>query len=334
VRVAAGLGSVVIAVVLLGLALPAITDVSWSTIGSQLSGLSTTTLLGLALLWFAGLWVYTFVLTSSLPGLRHPQAFVLNCAGSAISNVVPFGGAAGVAVTFAMAGSWGFPRRAIAVSTTVTGAWNILSRLALPVLGLAVLTLSGQVPDRRIAVAAGLACLLLFALLTLGIALLTVDRATVTRLLGGRRPWQGRPWLRKAGELLRDVRRDTIHVIRRGWIPLTIGMVGYLLMQYLLFRACLMATSADVGLDATIASFALSRILATTAVTPGGIGVTESGTAALLIALGAPGAPVAAALIIFGFFTHAIEIPVGGLAWATWAAARRWRVKEPDSEPE
>jgi hypothetical protein len=56
--------------------------------------------------------------------------------------------------------------------------------------------------------------------------------------------------------------------------------------------------------------------------------VTESGTAALLVALGAPGAPAAAAMLLFGFFTHAVEIPTGGVAWLTWLTVRRWRVKE------
>ena len=127
-----------------------------------------------------GLWTYTFVLTSSLPGLRHAQAFVLNCAGSAVSNVVPFGGAAGVAATFAMAGSWGHPRRAIAVSTVVSGAWNLLFRLALPALGLAMLIASGHLPDRRLTIAATVATVLFVCSSALGVAVLTLD---------GKNPW-------------------------------------------------------------------------------------------------------------------------------------------------
>ena len=52
---------------------------------------------------------YSGVLTTSLPGLTHPQALVLNFAGSAVSNVVPFGGAAGVAATYTITMSWGLP---------------------------------------------------------------------------------------------------------------------------------------------------------------------------------------------------------------------------------
>jgi uncharacterized membrane protein YbhN (UPF0104 family) len=359
VRIIAGVGSVGVAASLLVLALPAIADVSWSAIGDDLSSLSMLTLLALGALWLAGLWVYTFVLTSSLPGLRHAQAFVLNCAGSAVSNLVPFGGAVGVAVTFAMAGSWGHSRRAIAVSATVSGAWNILARLALPAIGLGALAVSGHVPDRGLTVAAVLTTVLLLALLALGVAALTLNGRTpwvarlVNRLLpapspvpslsapsssvsqssGGSLAARGSGWRLRLGHVLRELRRGTVDVIRRGWLSLTVGMIGYMAMQYLLFHACLAATSADVGIGVTVAAFALSRILATSSVTPGGIGVTESGTAALLIALGAPGAPVAAALVLFGFFSHVVEIPVGGLAWATWATARRWRVKAPADAP-
>src|SRR5437762_13902482 len=131
VRVVASVASPLVAGLLLAVALPRITGADWAAIGARVGALSTPTLLWLTILWFAGLWSYTYVLTSSLPGLTHMQALVLNCSGSAVSNLLPFGGAAGVAVTFAMAGSWGHRRPAIAVSTLVSGAWNVFSRLAL-----------------------------------------------------------------------------------------------------------------------------------------------------------------------------------------------------------
>jgi uncharacterized membrane protein YbhN (UPF0104 family) len=329
------------AVALLVLALPAITGVGWSDIGATLRTLSTTTLLWLGVLWLAGLWTYTFVLTSSLPGLRHTQALILNFAGSAVSNVLPFGGAAGAAVTFVMAGSWGHSRRAVAVATVVSGAWNLLSRLALPALGLIVLIMSGHLPDYRLTIAVALATGLLIAILALITATLTLDGPNrwVTRTaqrIAAVIPARASGLVR-AGVAVSQLRETTKDVIRHGWLRLTIGMVGYLGMQYVLFSACLTATEANVSTGAMVASFALSRLLTTTAVTPGGMGVTESGTAALLLALGATPAPTAAALLLFGFFTHAVEIPVGGLAWVTWAKTKRWRVNrftEPGSASE
>lgn len=329
-QVVAAIASVVTAVALLGLALPAITGVGWTDIGAALGTLNAATLMWLGVLWLAGLWTYTLVLTSSLPGLRHTQALVLNFAGSAVSNVLPFGGAAGAAVTFVMAGSWGHPRRAVAVATVVSGAWNVLSRLALPALGLIVLITSGHLPDRRLTIAVALATGLLVTVLALFLATLTLDGpnqwvARTAQRIAAVMPARA-SGLSQAGAAVSRLRRTTKDVIRQGWIRLTVGMVGYLGLQYVLFWACLTATSAHAGTGAMIASFALSRLLTTAAVTPGGIGVTESGTAALLVALGAAPAPTAAALLLFGFFTHAVEIPVGGLAWVAWAVTKRWRV--------
>ena len=44
---------------------------------------------------------------ASLPGLRHAQALNLNLTGSLVSNLLPFGGAAGVANTYGLTFSWG-----------------------------------------------------------------------------------------------------------------------------------------------------------------------------------------------------------------------------------
>lgn len=335
-RIVAAVGSLAAAVALLALALPAIVSAGWSAIAAQLAALPIWTPLGLAALWFVGLWTYTFVLTGSLPGLRHTQALVLNCAGSGISNLVPFGGAVGVAVTFAMAGSWGHPRRAIAVSTVVSGAWNVLSRLALPAVGLAVLIASGRLPDRRLTIAAAVTTLVLVCLVAIGVAIMVGDGtgrwgARLAGRLDAAPETRARVWLKRIGNALSQLREGSVEVVRAGWRQLTLGMFGYLGMQYLLFWACLAATSTHVSVAVSVAAFALSRLLATVPVTPGGVGVTESGTAALLVAMGAAGAPAAAALLLFGIFTHAAEIPTGGVAWLTWATVKRWRREPPQA---
>ncbi len=94
-------------------------------------------------MWLASLLAYTFVLTGSLPGLGHTQALTLNAAGSAVSNLLPFGGAAGVALTMAMTKGWGFPVGAIVASTLVSGVWNMMFRFLLPAAGILALLLSG-----------------------------------------------------------------------------------------------------------------------------------------------------------------------------------------------
>jgi uncharacterized membrane protein YbhN (UPF0104 family) len=311
-------------------ALPYIVGVRWGDVRRVLDGLNGGVLAGLGLLWLAGLGAYTFVLTASLPRLTHLRAFMLNAAGSAVSNVLPLGGAAGVAVTYGMCRSWGHRPSAIMVSTLVTGMWNILARLLLPALGIAALLLAHKVPDRRLAVTAGVAGAVLVAFAGLLLAALR-SAATAARTgdlllrLADLLPESLRPVVRRVASALPQVRRTTIDVLRGGWARLTLGMIGYLALQAALLVACLGAVGVGIGVPETAAVFALNRALTAAVVTPSGAGVTETGTAALLVHFGAPAAPAAAAAVLYMFFTYAVEIPLGGLAGGLWSLTTRRR---------
>jgi putative heme transporter len=302
-RLLASAASLGLAAWLLIALIPTIGGVGWTAIGDQLARVGPAALLGLTALWLTGLWTYTYVLTGSMPGLRHSQAFALNAAGSAISNVLPFGGAAGIAVTAAMASSWGHSARAITTSAIVTGVWNAGARVALP---LAALAVHGAAIDRDV--------LLITATATAAFAatLLALTRLRwLGRLLGGR-----------AARFLLRLRRETRTVIRTGWRTMTLGMAAYLTLQALLLWCCLAVTGVHLAPGPAVAAFAVSRLLTLAVVTPGGFGVSENGTIALLIALGTPAAPAVAGVLLFAGFTYLAEIPMGGLAWLTWSVRR------------
>ena len=59
------------------------------------------------------------------------------------------------------------------------------------------------------------------------------------------------------------------------------------------------------------------------AVTPGGLGLVEAGSVALLVAMGADPAQAAGGVLLFTIFTHIIEIPFGALAWVFWLLTRK-----------
>jgi uncharacterized membrane protein YbhN (UPF0104 family) len=313
-------------------AFPYIVGVDWTHVGHVLGGLDVGTLVWLSTLWLAGLWAYTYVLTASLPTLTHPRAFMLNAIGSAVSNLLPLGGAAGVAVTYGMCRGWGHRPYAIMVSTLVTAVWNVLARLLLPAVGIAALLLTGEVPDRRLAATAATACAGLLAVASLVVLALRFELAAkrlqdlllrlADRLPGGR---PGAAVRRVAGALVR-VRHATIDVLRTGWPRLTLGMGAYLALQAGLLMACLGAAGSGLGVAETVAAFALNRVLTMAVVTPSGAGISETGTAALLVHFGTPAAPAAAAVVLYMFFTYAAEIPLGGLAAGVWTLTRPARV--------
>ncbi|GAB2823305.1 hypothetical protein GCM10022221_21720 [Actinocorallia aurea] len=314
--------------------MPRLVGADWTAIAAGLTALGPGQAALLVVLWLAGLGLYTFVLTGSLPGLRHTQAFQLNAAGSAVSNLLPFGGAAGVAATFAMAGSWGFPAASVAVSTLVSGVWNVFGRLLLPAVGIAALLAIGEAPNRELAAAAASAgALLAGCAVLLGVALRYEGAARWVdarlRALAARAPRRMASLLRGLGASLLRVRAETLDVLRTGWRVLTFGMTGYLLLQGVLFYACLWAVGEPPRLAETVAAFALNRVLTSVVLTPGGTGVSETGTAAVLVHFGLDAAGAATAVLLYSFFTYVVEIPLGGLVWAWWLS-RRGR-KLPDS---
>ncbi|MFC6085057.1 lysylphosphatidylglycerol synthase domain-containing protein [Sphaerisporangium aureirubrum] len=302
--------------------------VSWESIGAQFAALSWPMVLLMTGLWFASLWAYTYVMTSALPGLGHLRALTLNAAGSAVSNLLPFGGAAGVALTFAMTKGWGFATRSVVVYTLVTGIWNTLFRFILPAIGIVGLLLAGRIPDSRVTTAAWGGAVSILVLVAVVAAALYWERAAdllgravdgLLRIL----PRKIRPADRFARDAIHRLRADTTDIVHHRWPGLSLGMTGFLALQCMIMAACLTATGSYPGPAETVAVFALSRVLTSAVITPSGAGIMESGTAALLIAFGQPPAAATAAAILFGFWTYTIEIPWGGLALGGWTLLRR-----------
>ncbi len=330
VRVALSVCSFALAVAVIGVGMPYVTGVSWPEVMALLSALPGWTVLGLVALWLAGLWAYTYVITASLPGLTNPQAFLLNTAGTAVSNLAPFGGAAGVALTYVLARRWSFPPRAVVASMLVSGIWNNLGRLALPAIGLVLLLGAGYSLDPGVTFAAGIASAALLGVVLLLVGVLVTERVayrigSVVEVAARALPVKWRPRPGRVAEGLVRVRRSTIEVVQRGWLRLTLGVIAYMTLQAILLGACLAAVGVNVGPVLTIAAFALSRVLTTIVITPGGFGISETGTAALLVALGVEPAAAAAGILLFGIFTFVLEIPLGGLTWAFWTIATRTR---------
>ncbi|MEO3813103.1 lysylphosphatidylglycerol synthase domain-containing protein [Sphaerisporangium sp. B11E5] len=340
VRAGASVGSLALAVLLV-VFLPEIVHgltgatVSWESIGAQFAALSWATVLLMAGLWLASLWAYTYVMTSALPGLGHLQALTLNGAGSAVSNLLPFGGAAGVALTFAMTKGWGFATRPVVVYTLVTGIWNTLFRFVLPAVGIVGLLLAGRIPDSRVTTAAWGGAISILVLVAVVAAALYWERAAdlLGRAVDGALrilPRKIRPAERFARDAIHRLRADTADIVHKRWPGLSLGMTAFLAFQCLIMTACLTATGSYPGPAETVAVFALSRVLTSAVITPSGAGIMEGGVAALLITFGEPAASATAAAILFGFWTYTIEIPWGGLALGAWTLLKR---RSPAREP-
>ena len=134
----------IIALGLVVAVLPRAVDVSWHGVLPVLGLVHWRAAFVLLGLWFLGLYVHSFVLTAAAPSLTHRRALTLNLTGSAVSNVVPLGGAAGVELNRRMMKAWGIDGRAFTGYTFLTNLWDVGSKLLLPVIGLVVLARAGE----------------------------------------------------------------------------------------------------------------------------------------------------------------------------------------------
>lgn len=324
---------------LLGWALPHVTQTSWRKVLEVLAGVGTGTALGLLALMLTGLWAYTFTLTGSLPGLSHPKALVVNVAGSAAGNLLPGGGAAGVAATYLMCRSWGFSRRDISTSVIVSGVWNVLARVALPVVGvLALLSDPATLPAAvvrggLVGALVGLALLGVFVAVIVSEPAATVIGRALSRLLAPltRRLRKGREV--NVDELILDLRERISTVVRTGWLSMTAGLVGFFGIYYALFWLCLGAVGVHLSWSHLFAAYALGRLLTTVGLTPGGLGFTETGTALVLTGFGANPTDAFAGVVLFSIYSHLAELPLGALGWLAWGATRGRRGADASAAP-
>lgn len=316
-RVVLGVGGVALLVGLL-VHLPRIAGTTWSSVGGLVAGIRPEMLVGLGLLWFATVLAHAWVQTGALPGLRYRQAVALNTGSSAVASSVPVGGPISLAVNWAMLRSWGFGRTEFSTYTLVTTITMAVARLAVPLLAALVMVAAGGLP----ALAHPIVVLAAVALLVVVAATAALAAPPLRRWLAGRT----HPGL--FGRLARGVDvavgRSGV-VIRDRWARLSLAAAVQLLLQFALLVACLATVGAGVGLTVALLAFAAGRLLSVLPVTPGGLGVTETGVGALLVALGAPPAAAVAAVLLFGLYTAVLEIPIGAGVLVGWRASVRRR---------
>jgi len=299
--------------VLLVVLLPKLTGARWDETTDRVAGVPLPQIWQLVAVWAAGLWLHTFVLRASLPGLGIRRALALNLGGSSVSNMLPLGGAAGVGLNYAMLRSWGYSRTQISSFAALSNLVVAVVKVLIAVAGLVALAAMPSVaadvalPHERTA-----AEVVFGAVLAIGVVIAVVSRT----------PW-GRPHADRIVRALRQTVATGADALRRGWRQMTVGGVGYPALQALLLWLCLTSVDAHVGPLAVLMAYAVERLLTLVPLTPGGVGFVETAATATLVAFGADPAAAAAGVILFRVFSFLVEIPVGGVIAMVWLARHR-----------
>jgi uncharacterized membrane protein YbhN (UPF0104 family) len=340
--------SVVVVVAIFALILPKIASYSdvWKTI-SGLTGLELGSLLAATIF---NLFTYWWQMQAALPGLTLGKAAVNNQTTTSIANIVPGGGVIAIGLAYGMFYSWGFTGSQIALLITTTGIWNSFLKLGLPVIAVALLAISGQATaslliPAGIGVAILVGCVALFAMVLWKKELARKVGAnlgsawSLIRRLFHKAPVAG--W----GDAAVRFRRQTIDLVAKRWLALTLTtVVSHLALWFILLLA-LRAVGVSAGEVSTLqilAVFAFARLLSAVPILPGGVGVVELALIGGLYAAGRHHADVpidvfktqvTAAVLLFRTFTYGIQIPLGGFTYLIWQRKKKWR-KDQSAAPE
>ena len=323
-----------VVVVTFAVALPRIADYGevWEIV-STLDGAWLVALLGvvaLNVLTYAPPWMI------ALPGLRLRQALPFTQASTAFTYIAPGGGIVGMAGSYGLLRWWGFGSSDVTRAVAITGIWNQLANLLLPVIAVTLLSIEGGrdallttaavVGAVVFTVAVGILALVLW---TEGLARAIGElvQRVANRLLGVARrgPVSGWP------PAFVRFRHDTVGLIRRRWLTLTLAAVAGNLAVFLVLlvalRAVGLSSSEVTGIEA-FAGWSLARALQLIPLTPGGVGPVELGLSGVLVGLGGPNAEVVAAVLVYRAFTVLPTLLLGLATIAAW----RWLGPGRDTE--
>ncbi|HEY8115012.1 MAG TPA: lysylphosphatidylglycerol synthase transmembrane domain-containing protein [Actinomycetota bacterium] len=283
---------------------------------------------------FFNLVTYWWANQAALPGLGIGKAAVLTQTTTTVANTLPAGGAIAIGLTYSILDSWGFTGTSVALYVGVTGIWNIFTKLALPMLALVLLAVTGHLTTTYI-----VAALLGIVVLAVAVGLFAlVFRSEAFAVRIGNRMGRVASWVRRRlhkppvtswGEGAARFRRDTIVLVEHRWLRLSLMTV---LSQLGLFLVLLISlrhlgvSEQEVSGSEAFAVYAFSRLLSAVPITPGGVGLIDLGYIGGLTAFdGAEKAQIVAAVLLFRALTYGIQIPIGGFTYIIWRVKSDWR---------
>jgi putative heme transporter len=328
--------SLAIVVAIFGLVIPKIAD--YGDVFSTIASLTWLEIVSLVVVMAFNLVTYWPQQVAAMPGLTLGQAAVNNQTTTTIADLLPGGAAIAVGFGFVIYRSWGFTKAQIALQAMVTGIWNIYMKLAMPVLALVVLAFYGHTsPGLIFAAVIGVAVLavsiVLFAMI--------LWKKSLARRIGsgiGRFATLGRRLFRKPpahewGEAAVRLRKQTIGLVVKQWIPLT----GYTLLSHTALFLTLLLSLRHVGISEQEVSwaeifgvFAFVRLLSALPLTPGGVGIVELGYIGGLNLAGGDHAQVVAGVLLFRLVSYGLQIPLGGITYVIWRRKKSWFKTPPD----
>jgi len=309
-------------------------EVSYSSVWATISSLSLSQNILLLLSGLLTIVVYGWTSATVLPGLSLRKGTQSAVSGQLTSVILPT--PVDLAIRFNMYKSYGFSVDKSAVAVAVAGIARYFTVVAIPLLGLLAMVLSGNATENYVLWLVGGSVVFIFALWLMHLILSSKKSA------------------KRVGLILQGIYNGLLKVIRRKSDKDIVGMtvdfgsrtkdvavshfksisisnIAWGLASYVV----LLLAVRFCGIDSSImsASYVLlitgcMLLLNAFPITPGGIGVTES---ILLAFIPFPNAQVQAAflsaLFVYRVYTWLLPMPVGAIAYMTWRRQNKMVIK-------
>jgi uncharacterized protein (TIRG00374 family) len=284
--------------------------------------------LGLIVLATIGLIIiYVTPYTAALPGLRFKPAFYTRQTSFMISNVIPGGGAWGLAVQYGMLSSYGYGPAPASATIGITSVWNTFVTLSLPVIALVGLAITGQSNSQATTITL-IAALAVVAMI--GVFALILRSESFARKLGG---WTDKILDWGAGLVHKTVdvdavagivhfRNSIVDVVHDRWLLVTLANVGQQLAQFSILYLAVVALQGGfdgpVSLIEAFAAFAFGRLATFIPVPPGGLGTTDAIITAALTNFGMDSNAALAATMVWRAATYFPQVIIGVITMLLW----------------
>ncbi|GMQ93323.1 MAG: hypothetical protein BMS9Abin12_0800 [Acidimicrobiia bacterium] len=271
--------------------------------------------------------VYVLPFQAALPGLKFKPAFLTRQTSFMISNVVPAGGAFGLAVQYGMLSSYGYGAAPVTATIGITSVWNTLVTLSLPVIGLIALIASGQSTGEATTVTLIAAAVVIGMIVVFALILRSEDLARKFGRWANRLIQWGARLLRRDvdfdGEgVVVEFRSSIVDVVVDRWILITLANVGQQLAQFSILYLAVVALqggfNGPVSLLEAFAAFAFGRLATFIPVPPGGLGTTDAIITGMLTGFGLPANDALAASLIWRAATYFPQVFIGAGALLVW----------------
>jgi putative heme transporter len=323
-KIASAAASAVLVVAIFGFALPHVA--SYRTVWISIELMTWPHALLIVIAAGASLAAGWLMICAVLPSIRLREAAAVNLGSTAVANTLPAGGAVAMAVSWAMLSSWGVGTAEYVLYTLVSGIWNVLARLGLPVIALLIImTVSRPQADLLAGAVAGLVVLGLVAA-AIGLLLrsesfaVRADAALQRTLRTACKLARKQP--PSTGTLQEFRGRASALLAARGWRISAATAVSSVTLWLVLLASLrgVGLSQSQVPWQVSLTAFAFVRLLTVLPLTPGGAGITELGLVGILAA-GTDhkvAAQVTAAVLLYRAVTYLAPIPSGALAWIGW----------------